>query len=249
MRPGWSEVRLPGLLPPCAVSDHVLAVLVTVVEPTEVDLSLFQEGSRHSDKSQRSPVDLCVALYRTSSVAAPQVGGLVVHSRRQLRGFVATSAFLEPGLYLIVCLAFNHWSLNGTPTANGSITVYPSCVLAIHSSKRLLVEHITPSPFVLADALINLTLSKGQRYEGREGMTAFYLTQGWAGLVVAVENRHADKWLQVRCDCQESFNVVSTRGTLLTVDAIPPLHRSVPRTLQPNHADTFLPCIHCAASC
>ena len=112
MRQGWSEVRLPGLLPPCAFSDHVLAVLVTVVEPTEIDLSLFQEGSRSTDKSQRSPVDLCVALFRTGSVAAPQIGGLVVHSRRQLRGFVATSAFLEPGLYLIVCLAFNHWNLN-----------------------------------------------------------------------------------------------------------------------------------------
>jgi len=222
VRQGWSEVRLPGLLPPCAFSDHVLAVLVTVVEPTEIDLSLFQEGSRSTDKSQRSPVDLCVALFRTGSVAAPQIGGLVVHSRRQLRGFVATSAFLEPGLYLIVCLAFNHWNLN---QPEGSITLYPPCVLAIHSSKRLLVEHITPSPFVLADGLISLTMSKGQRYEGREGMTAYYLTQGWAGLVVTVENRHPDKWLQVRCDCQESFNVVSTRGTLLTVDAIPPLHR------------------------
>ena len=162
MRQGWSEVRLPGLLPPCAFSDHVLAVLVTVVEPTEIDLSLFQEGSRSTDKSQRSPVDLCVALFRTGSVAAPQIGGLVVHSRRQLRGFVATSAFLEPGLYLIVCLAFNHWNLN---QPEGSITLYPPCVLAIHSSKRLLVEHITPSPFVLADGLISLTMSKGQRYE------------------------------------------------------------------------------------
>lgn len=224
VRLGWSEVRLPGLLPPCAFSDHVLAVLVTVVEPTELDLSLFQEGSRHTDKSQRSPVDLCVALYRTGSVAAPQVGQLVVHSRRQLRGFVATNAFLEPGLYLIVCLAFNHWNLN---PAEGAVTHYPPCVLALHSSKRLLVEHITPSPFVLADGLISLTMAKGQRYEGREGMTAYYLTQGWAGLVVTVENRHADKWLQVRCDCQESFNVVSTRGALLTVDAIPPLHRQV----------------------
>lgn len=162
VRQGWSEVRLPGLLPPCAAADHVLAVLVTVVEPTEIDLSLFQEGSRNSDKSQRSPVDLCVALYRTGSVAAPQIGSLVVHSKRQLRGFVATSAFLEPGLYMIVCLAFNHWNCS---EVNESITLYPPCVLAIHSSKRLLVEHITPSPFVLADALVSLTMSKGQRYE------------------------------------------------------------------------------------
>jgi hypothetical protein len=27
------------------------------------------------------------------------------------------------------------------------------------------VEHITPSPFVLADGLISLTMAKGQRYE------------------------------------------------------------------------------------
>lgn len=177
VRQGWSEVRLPGLLPPCASADHVLAVLVTVIEPTELDLSLFQEGSRHTDKSQRSPVDLCVALYRTGSVAAPQIGQLVVHSRRQLRGFVSTNAFLEPGYYLILCLAFNHWDLN--PAGDGSVTHYPPCVLALHSSKRLLVEHITPSPFVLADGLISLTMAKGQRYEGREGMTAYYLTQGW----------------------------------------------------------------------
>lgn len=79
---------------------------------------------------------------------------------------------LERDLYLLVCLAFNHWHTGLEDPAQ-----YPQCVLAIHSSKRLLVEQINPPPFLMADAIISLTLSKGQRHEGREGMTAFYLTK------------------------------------------------------------------------
>lgn len=44
-------------------------------------------------------------------------------------------------------------------------SIYPEFVLAIHSSKRLLVEQVSPPSFVLADTIINLTLAKGQRHE------------------------------------------------------------------------------------
>lgn len=97
---------------------------------------------------------------------------LLIFFVSQVRGFVGCHKMLERDLYLLVCLAFNHWH-----TGIEDPLLYPQCILAIHSSKRLLVEQINPPIFLLADAIIRLTLTKGQRHEGREGMTAYYLTK------------------------------------------------------------------------
>lgn len=91
---------------------------------------------------------------------------------------------LERDLYLLVCLAFNHWH-----TGIEDPLLYPQCVLAIHSSKRLLVEQINPPSYLLADAIISLTLTKGQRHEGREGMTAYYLTKVRQNTIIVIEQR------------------------------------------------------------
>ncbi|CAL4119259.1 unnamed protein product, partial [Meganyctiphanes norvegica] len=219
----WSEVRVTGSLPSVADRRSLTPTLITVLEPTEVEFSLFQDGHRNSENSLRSQLDLCVVLFRTTVTSSPTLGALVKHSKRQVRGFVGCHAMLEPGAYMAVCLAFNHWH-TGLDVSEG----YPGYVLAIHSSKRVAVEQISSPPSsLLADSLINLCLAAGQRHEGRQGMTVYYLTKGWAGLVVMVENRHPDKCIQVMCDCRESYNVVSTRAQLKTVDSVPPLHRQV----------------------
>ena len=51
-----------------------------------------------------------MVVFRTSSDGScPQLGKVIEHSKRQVRGFVGCHAMLEPGCYLVVCLAFNHW--------------------------------------------------------------------------------------------------------------------------------------------
>ncbi|KAH9511794.1 calpain-D [Dermatophagoides farinae] len=241
IRNDWNEIRLQGVLPPNAFDiDNIPVVLLTVTEPTEIELNLFQEGHRQSHQQQQdwkrdtsssvrnAPLDLCVVLFkhneqhRSDDIASMLMGSLVAHSKRQIRCFVGCHAILEKGVYTVMCLAFNHWN-----TKIVSFSHYPKFLLAIHSSKRLSVETITGPPFVLADTIIRLTMERGQRHEGREGMTAYYLTKGWAGLVVVVENRFADRCVQVICDCTDSVNVVSTRSTLRTIDSIPPQHRQV----------------------
>ena len=47
VRRGWSEVRVTGVLPPLSSKSHQSCTLLTVLEPTEVEFSLFQEGQRY----------------------------------------------------------------------------------------------------------------------------------------------------------------------------------------------------------
>lgn len=44
-RTGWKEVRLSGTLPPMASKEYLSSVLLTVLEATEVDFTLFQVSS------------------------------------------------------------------------------------------------------------------------------------------------------------------------------------------------------------
>lgn len=50
----------------------------------------------------------------------------------QVRGFVGCHAMLEPGCYLVICLAFNHWH-----TGIDRDVTYPEYLLALHSSKKV----------------------------------------------------------------------------------------------------------------
>lgn len=71
LRADWHELRLQGVLPPNAFDiDNIPVAQLTVLEPTEVELALFQDGHRGSTQdptrkqAKFSPLDLCVVLFR-----------------------------------------------------------------------------------------------------------------------------------------------------------------------------------------
>ena len=50
-----------------------------------------------------------MVVLRARAQDSTEVGTLVEHSKRQVRGFVGLQKMLEKNLYILVCLAFNHW--------------------------------------------------------------------------------------------------------------------------------------------
>ena len=222
IRSGWTEVRLSGTFPSFASLNHLSCVLLTVMEATEVELTLFQ----HEDRTlKRCHLNMCLALYSVPEFPLSRIGHLMVNSENLVQSAVDCGTILNPGHYVAVCMAFNHWGTS-TTEADGTITEYPY-VLAVHSAQPLLAEQVSAEGSMISDAVIGLALAKGDKRYEFEGVTTYTLNKRWTGLVVVVENRHVNKWVHVRMDCSCSCNLVSTRGVLVTADAVPPGHRQV----------------------
>uniref|UniRef100_H2YK53 Calpain catalytic domain-containing protein n=1 Tax=Ciona savignyi TaxID=51511 RepID=H2YK53_CIOSA len=182
-------------------------------------------SNRTQEGSNRSPVDICICVFRTSVHNGKySIGRLVACSKRKVKKHQSCTCFLEDGDYLVINLAFNHW-LSGYAGAGGMMDS-PRYVLSLHSSHAVAFSECSNIDGVIADAVIKLAMDKGEETQIRNEVASYQLTKGWGGLIVVIENRHELSCLQVRCDTQCN-NVVSSRGNFKTADSIPPLHRQV----------------------
>ncbi|XP_030836660.1 calpain-15 [Strongylocentrotus purpuratus] len=246
VRPKWSENRVAGTFLPSSATP-MKVIILKVTEATEVDFTLYQTW-RRLEKASRNPLDLALIVMKAIGMTTRGMSKVMTFCKRQLRAFVGCSAFLDPGIYVIVPLAFNHWK-TGQPTSGPSKPAVSNSsahdyTLAIHSAKPIEARHMTGSNGCLADAVIQLAIQKGKRHEGRDGVTCYYLDHGWAGIFIVIENRRPDSNVHIKCDCNGSFNVTSTRGDLVTVDCVPKLHRQVLTVLTQVVDTTYTICHH-----
>ncbi|KAL3879803.1 hypothetical protein ACJMK2_032085 [Sinanodonta woodiana] len=221
--PSWYETRIQVSLPHNS-QEPLMLVKLTVAYTTELEVGLFQTGVRGNENPNVSTSDLMIIILRYTDNLHQAFGPLIAYSKRQLRSFVGCNAMLEPGEYVVMGLSFNIWTQGFCPKPH-------QCVISLHYSKTIMVEELEAKgpkyQYAMADAIIALAVAKGSKEGIRDGVTVYTLMKGWSGGIFVVENRFPSEYLNLKCDCKDSSNMVSTRGRLDCVDCVPPLHRQV----------------------
>ena len=90
----------------------VIVIIIIILLLWQLLICVRCAACRSQAQSKRNSVDVCICVHQsrgTDSVGGP-VGRLICCSKREVSHFVGTNCFLEPGVYLIFALAFNHWS-------------------------------------------------------------------------------------------------------------------------------------------
>ena len=98
---------------------------------------------RRLEKSSRNPLDLTIVVLRACGMTTSGMSKVVTYCKRQLRAFVGCSAFFEPGLYVVVCMAFNHWSTG--VNMSGTLCFIVLQVNVVHNSAAVQLVNIVAS--------------------------------------------------------------------------------------------------------
>ncbi|KAI6225199.1 hypothetical protein M3Y99_01364100 [Aphelenchoides fujianensis] len=188
---------------------------LVVTERTEVFISLFQKSRMGTDD-----LDLLLCVHREDAAGADVClpGELVAKSERRVHASVnVEDLFLQPGNYVV----YAHSLMKATDgfVQSGSIVVF--------SSKPVFTEVFPAHHRYMRRSLEQMMAKHGRIESSLPNCTARVMTTNFAGLMVMIENSSPKHCLQVKSDCVQSTNVVSTRGTLTTFDSIPPLHRQI----------------------
>ena len=237
VRPGWAEVRVRGTLPPLgtAATGGVAAYELQVLENTAVEVSLYQRNGRGRPDVQMADL-LILVLQRGASggdgASGLSVAGmrLVAASERKLHACVTCDAQLSAGSYYILPLSLR-------PREGASaFKLGLDYVVRVGSAKPLLLEPTYLSDAEIAAALGSYVKGGGKWHRAFEDM-GIYSRHDGAGWLSYAENISARMSFRVELDESDSFNVLPSRGSLNTMDILPPGKGQLLQVLTHGFAD------------
>lgn len=244
LRDNWYEERYEGYFPSSCVDVRYMSVFQVQIDEasTECEFTLYQESRRAINLYKKPLMPICAAVFQLKDKERQRnisTGDLVDFSGYKLREFVGCDVLLDKGIYLLTIYGFNHWNNRSIDSTKTGQNLRPRFVLSLHSSRFVTINCFCASPTLMGDTLIELTLSKGREKMHTEDVYSYYLHENWAGIVVVLENRNSERYLEAIFDATESTNLFSTRGALITQDTLPPMTRQLINIL--SHCDPSNP--------
>jgi calpain-15 len=236
-RPDWLCESIQGsLLPPGKLKVMSLEILT----PTEVDICLYQNSTR--GQGFLEPWNLWIIVVKCdppsfvtkSDVVFSSPKSFIFQSNCTSQDCVSCTGWLDPGFYAVIPFSFLSWqdAIHLEDADELSVSVKSKAgrnrdyLLSVFSSRPLLLDKVGLLPGFTARAIYMLAKKIGRKSEFTKFACMYHVSVPRICRMAVVENR-CNSHITVTTDASESYNIASTRGSLHTVDVLPPDHWQV----------------------
>ena len=220
VRDDWCQSAYRGTFPTSGERQNWTAFEVSSFAPTSLELTLLQSEHRARGDRDKDSADLGLAVLRAPRVDQHDWGSatLAASAERKVESSQNCETFLdapEGGKYLVLPMAFNQFNKGASPTFS----------VLFHSNQPLVVDKVVGVPPSTVARALYLMASTGTSRKikrsglGVAGATLLALNEG--GTVLVVENL-TNTTVKISVDCNGE-NIVASRGTMRTEDAVPPM--------------------------
>ena len=166
----WRLSKISGILPSLACTSQHMAIM-TIYKSTEAVITLFQKNNRHQNMSKCMDLNIVVFRCNEKNFAPNKV---ITNSRRQLKSFVSCAHVFEPGMYMVLPMAFNHYNGDQKIPSKEEVKKMPNFTMTFHSMAKITVDRFYIGTYTLADALWLMAQKKGVKHEGWSHMQFYF---------------------------------------------------------------------------
>lgn len=191
------------------------AFRLEVLHTTPMEAHLIQRSGRGNTRSQRTDMSLLLLRHQPDGSPSSLLPTLLASSERLMKTSTGVETMLTPGTYTLLPLSLR------PPTPDTS-----DCheyLLRVGSAKPLLCSKALVGVREATVSLGQHIKSNGECTPAFDGMALYSLRDGCGWLLYA-ENMSRLSSFTVKIDLSSSFNCLSSRGSLSSLDVLPPGH-------------------------